>query len=82
MLGLGRLEIQTTEMSGTNTAEQSLAGLKDAQQVYELVAARLGRFRGAMAPTAAEEFDAPAGSKAILGEILSELRAIRKTLEK
>lgn len=82
MLGLGTLEIQTAGMSGTNTAEQSLAGLEDAQQVYEIVAARLRQFRGAMSPTAAEEIDSPAGSDAILGEILSELRAIRQKMEK
>ena len=82
MLGLGRLEIQTAGISGTNTAEQSLAGLEDAQQVYELVATQLRQFRGAMAPTAAEEIGAPAESEAILSEILSELRAIRQKMEK
>jgi len=82
LLGLGTLEIQTAGMSGTNTAEQSLAGLEDAQQVYEMVAARLQRFRGAMAPTATEEAGTAGGAEAILGEILSELRAIRTKMEK
>jgi uncharacterized membrane protein YdbT with pleckstrin-like domain len=84
LLGLGTLEIQTAGMSGTSTAEQSLAGLENAQQVYEIVAGHLRRFRGAMSPTAAEDegIDIPAGSDEVLAEILAELRAIRQTLEK
>ena len=81
-LGLGTLNIQTAGMSGQQGAEERLVGLPDVQEVYESVAQELRRFRGAMAPTQAD-VDAepevvPQGS---LGEILAEVRAIRKTLE-
>jgi len=80
MLGLGTLEIQTAGMSGSQGgAEQSLVGLADAQQVYEMVAGKLRRFRGGMAPTAAEMEGEGATE---LQEILEELRAIRRVLEK
>ena len=80
MLGLGTLEIQTAGMSGSSGgAEQSLVGLEDPQAVYDLVARALGRFRSAMAPTAAE---ADEEQGAGLDEILQELRAIRQLLER
>jgi membrane protein YdbS with pleckstrin-like domain len=83
-LGLGSLDIQTAGISGTSKAEQSLVGLENADEVYALVAAELRRFRGAMAPTAAgEEGEASGASSAdsILTALLSEVRAIRQTLE-
>ncbi|MBN1641800.1 MAG: PH domain-containing protein [Anaerolineae bacterium] len=79
-LGLGTLEIQTAGMSGSSGgAEQSLVGLEDAQQVYDLVARALGRFRGSMAPTATE---AEGKREVGLTEILAELRTIRRLLER
>ncbi len=83
LFGLGTLNIQTAGMSGTAGAEESLAGLPNYDEVYEMVAAELRKFRGGMAPTAAEvEPDSiPAGSIAALNAILAEVRAIRGTLE-
>jgi len=76
--GLGTLNIQTAGMSGNTGAEESLVGLVNYDEVYELVAAELRRFRGGMAPTAAEvEVDAPEA----LSAILREVRAIRGALE-
>ncbi len=79
---LGTLNIQTAGMSGTTGAEESLAGLPNFQEAYEIVAAQLQRFRGGMAPTAAGVDDAPVAPDAALGAILAEVRAIRQTLEK
>lgn len=78
--GLGSLHIQTAGMSGQSGAEEKLVGLPNVQEVYELVAAELRRFRGAMAPTAAE-VEAESTSAEILTAILDELRAIRRDVK-
>lgn len=75
---IGTLKIQTAGMSGQTGAEESLVGLEDVQQVYELVVSELRRFRGAMTPTAAQE-EIPANGSAAL---LKEVRAIRQLMEK
>jgi putative membrane protein len=80
-LGLGRLDIQTAGTSGTQQPEQSLVGLADAGEVYDRVAAQLGRFRGGMAPTQAET-ETPSSTDETLAALLDEVRAIRETLEK
>ena len=84
MFGTGSLDVQTAGISGTNTAEQTLAGLEDAQAVYETVAAQLRRFRGPLGPTAADQEEAPddEASAETLRQILTEIRAIRQTIEK
>jgi len=81
-LGLGSLHIQTAGMSGQSGAEEKLAGLPNVQEVYELVVTELRRFRGGMAPTAAEMDPEPAmASSGSLDAILGELKAIRQALE-
>ena len=81
-LGLGTLNIQTAGMSGQTGVEERLVGLSDVQEVYEVVAEELRRFRGGMAPTQADvEVEPEVTSQGSLGEILAELRAIRKSLE-
>jgi len=75
LFGLGSLEIQTAGISGTNQAEQHLVGLEDPQVVYDLARRALQRFRGAMAPTAADIDD-----ENLLRSILEEVRAIRESL--
>jgi putative membrane protein len=80
-LGLGTLDIQTAGVSGTQQAEQSLAGLADPDEVYKLVVGRLSRFRGAMAPTQAE-VEAPDDADETLAALLTEVRAIREALDK
>ena len=79
-LGMGTLDIQTAGMSGTQQAEQSLVGLADADEVYDRVAAQLGRFRGGMSPTQAQ-LEAPGGADETLAALLAEVRAIRAALE-
>jgi len=79
--GLGSLHIQTAGMSGKSGAEEKLVGLPNVQEVYELVVTELRRFRGGMAPTAAE-VEPSAASGETLTAILEELRAIRKNLAK
>jgi putative membrane protein len=82
LLGLGTLTIQTAGMSGTKGAEESLVGLGEVAEVYTSVAQELRRFRGAMSPTQSEmESAAPDGQEFSLGAILTEIRAIRQTLE-
>ena len=82
-LGLGTLNIQTAGMSGQTGAEERLVGLTNVQEVYELVATELRRFRGGMAPTAADVEGQPAvASTDALSAILAEVRAIRQALER
>jgi len=80
LFGLGTLNIQTAGMSGQTGAEESLVGLTNVQEVYELVVTELRRFRGGMAPTAAEVEGEPSVADA-LNAILTEVRAIRQALE-
>jgi uncharacterized membrane protein YdbT with pleckstrin-like domain len=80
--GIGSLNIQTAGMSGTKGAEEKLVGLPNVQEVYDIVATVLRRFRGGMSPTAAEvEGEALGDSARVLGEILTEVRAIRQKSE-
>ena len=74
---LGTLTIQTAGMSGQTGAEESLVGLENVQEVYELVVTELRRFRGAISPTTGQE-ELPVGGSAAL---LEEVQAIRKLLE-
>lgn len=74
---LGTLNIQTAGMSGQKGAEESLVGLDNVQEVYELVVTELRRFRGAMSPTTIQESLPGDGSS----ELLDEVRLIRKLLE-
>jgi hypothetical protein len=59
-----------------------MVGLADVDGVYAQVAAALHRFRGGMAPTQAEEERLLSGGDGSLAAILSELRAIRRALER
>jgi uncharacterized membrane protein YdbT with pleckstrin-like domain len=80
--GLGTLNIQTAGMSGQSGAEEKLLGLTNVEEVYDMVVRELRRFRGGMAPTAAEMEPEPAlASTDALSAILDELRAIRQALE-
>lgn len=82
LLGTGTLNIQTAGMSGQTGAEERLVGLSNVQEVYASVAGELRRFRGGMAPTQADVEAEPAiALPGDLGEILAEVRAIRKSLE-
>ena len=82
LFGIGSLNIQTAGMSGTTGAEESLVGLPNVQEVYDIVVAELRRFRGGMAPTAAEvEMESDVVSSDTLGALLTEVRAIRQALE-
>jgi len=77
---LGSLNVQTAGMSGQAGAEESLLGLSNVQEVYELVRSRLRRYRGAMGPTAAgEEVELEVDT---LAAILTEVKAIRAAMEK
>ena len=77
---LGSLNVQTAGMSGNTGAEEALLGLPNVQEIYELVRSRLRRYRGAMAPTAAEEEGEPGVDT--LRAILTEVKAIRAAAEK
>jgi membrane protein YdbS with pleckstrin-like domain len=82
LFGLGTLNIQTAGMSGQTGAEENLVGLANVQGVYELVVTELRRFRGGMAPTAAEVEGEPIALPSdALNKILAEVRAIRQALE-
>lgn len=78
--GLGSLNVQTAGMSGSTGAEESLVGLPNVQEVYELVSSRLRLYRGAIGPTGTAEEGEPQDSA--LGAILTEVKAIRAALEK
>ncbi|UCF05918.1 MAG: PH domain-containing protein [bacterium] len=80
---LGSLNIQTAGMSGTTGAEESLVGLANVQEVYDIVVQKLRLFRGGMAPTTTEvDIEPVASSGTILNAILNELKAIRQNTEK
>jgi membrane protein YdbS with pleckstrin-like domain len=82
LFALGTLNIQTAGMSGQTGAEERLVGLPNVQEVYELVATQLRRFRGGMGPTAADVEPEPVeGAAPTLVAILDEVRAIRQNLE-
>lgn len=88
LFGLGTLNIQTAGMSGTTGAEESLEGLSNVHEVYEIVVRELQRFRGGMAPTAAgvegpsvTDEAAALATVQTLSAILSEVQAIRLRLE-
>jgi uncharacterized membrane protein YdbT with pleckstrin-like domain len=79
--GIGSLNIQTAGMSGTKGAEEQLLGLPNVQDVYDIVAGELRRFRGGMSPTTTEVEPKSAGDNdRLLNAILSELRSIRQGL--
>jgi len=74
----GSLNIQTAGMSGAKGAEESLVGLPNVHEIYDIVVEELRRFRGGMSPNAAEvEGVDAADSQGVLGEILNEIKAIR-----
>ena len=77
---LGSLNVQTAGMSANKGAEESLVGLPNVQEIYELVRSRLRRYRGAMAPTAAGDEREPGDDS--LAAILTEVKAIRAAVEK
>jgi membrane protein YdbS with pleckstrin-like domain len=81
--GLGTLNIQTAGMSGQTGAEEALVGLPNVQEVYDLVATELRRFRAGMSPTGADaDASQPVVSEsAALAAILAEVKAIRTSLE-
>ena len=83
LFGLGTLNIQTAGMSGQTGAEEALVGLTNVQEVYDLVATELRRFRAGMSPTGADaDGSQPVVSEsAALAAILAEVKAIRTRLE-
>ena len=82
MLGLGSLHIQTAGASDSSgRPEESLAGMENVQEVYELVAKELRRFRSGMAPTAADT-NGETGNEETLAAILEEVKAIREQIGK
>ncbi len=81
-LGIASLDIQTAGMSGsTGEPEQSLVGLEDVQQVYDMVVTALRRFRGTVSPTGESADAGGSTSSEALNAILGEVRAIRQALE-
>ena len=83
VFNIGTLNIQTAGMSGTTGAEESLVGLENVQELYDIVANRLRLFRGGMSPTAADTDEIPTGpADHTLAAILEELRAINQNLTK
>jgi membrane protein YdbS with pleckstrin-like domain len=83
MFNMGTLNIQTAGMSGSTGAEESLVGLANVQEIYDIVVRKLRLFRGGMAPTGAEvDVASDVPSSDALNAILTELKAIRKNTEK
>jgi uncharacterized membrane protein YdbT with pleckstrin-like domain len=81
--GIGSLNIQTAGMSGNTGAEESLVGLENVNEAYDIVATKLRKFRGAMSPTAAGvEGEEDMASSAVLANLLQEVRTIRKNMDK
>lgn len=81
VFNMGTLNIQTAGMSGSTGAEESLVGLENVEEIYNIVATELRKFRGAMSPTGSEDIVAVSGDGTLI-EILGELKEIRKSLAK
>ncbi len=75
--GLGTFNIQTAGFSGNKGAEERLVGLPNVQEVYEMVAGSLRKFRGGMGPTQADHENVT--DESVLRDILREVRAIRQS---
>ncbi len=83
IFNIGSLNIQTAGMSAQAGAEESLVGLSDVKEVYEIVVEKLRCFRGGMTPDAAGvEESEPAASGDHMAAILDELKAIRRNTDK
>ncbi len=80
LFGIGSLQVQTAGMSGQSGVEEVLAGLEDLERVYDLVAEKLRRYRGAMPPTQAGE-EGPQPDLPVLESLLHEVQAIRRAVE-
>ncbi len=91
LFGLGTLNIQTAGMSGQQGAEESLVGLSNHQEVYEMIAESLRQFRSAMAPTQTEDEDvaaapAPAATPVVVqapdnSEVIALMKGILQELK-
>ena len=81
LYGVGTVDVQTAGASLSAEAELRLWGVKDMEEVKETI---LGRVRSRTGELPAAEAASPeaTGETAALGDILDELRAIRRTLEK
>lgn len=79
LFNMGTLNIQTAGMSGSTGAEESLVGLANVQEAYDIVVKKLRLFRGPMSPTAAETGAVPGD---VFQEMLRELNAIRRNTER
>jgi membrane protein YdbS with pleckstrin-like domain len=78
-LGIGGIAIQTAGYSQQTSPEAKLAGLDDYAGTQRQLQAVLRRYR---ALTGAREAEGPAaGSEALLGQILEELRALRQEMQ-
>ncbi len=82
VFNIGTLNIQTAGMSGNTGAEESLVGLENVHEIYDQVVAKLREFRGAMSPNASDVEPSGAGSSVSLADLLEELQAIRRSLDK
>ena len=77
---LGSINIQTAGMSGKEGAEEKLVGLENVDDVYQLVANELQRFRGGLSATQTETESLT--EDRITEALLEEVQQIRKLLEK
>jgi membrane protein YdbS with pleckstrin-like domain len=81
-LGLADIHVQTA--SGSATAEMTIEGLREYQQVRDFLYGRMrGTGEGGGGAAAGPPAGAPAGAdEAVLAEILAELRGARQALER
>lgn len=87
LLGLATIHVHTAGYSQQASAEASLNGLTDYEEVEREIYARLARARGTVPgvegvePSAAPAVAGDGASAALLGQVLGELQRIRALLE-
>ncbi len=80
LFGIATLNIQTAGASGSTTAEETLAGLADVDEVYDRVARALRRFRSALSPDQAGEDEPHLSDSEVMWALLDEVRKIHAAI--
>ena len=81
-LGIGGIAVHTAGYSQTGGPEATLAGLEGYGAAQEEILTAVRRFKAAQVGDLEAGAQAPVRSEALLAEMLEELRALRRALEK
>ncbi|MCP4263032.1 MAG: PH domain-containing protein [Planctomycetes bacterium] len=84
MFNIGTIHVQTAGASGTQgtLAELRLLGIKDLQELKETILTRMKNYALSRSEQSKETIKVPESDQELLKDILEELKAIRKSIEK